>query len=109
MRTGGLSMARLGRLRTIMTGYVERGEVPGIITGVSRHGEVHVDAVGNKSLDGPEQVARDTIFRLASMSKPITAAATMILAEECKLRLDDAVEKWLPELANRKVLKRIGE
>lgn len=107
MRTGGLSMARLGRLRTIMTGYVERGEVPGIITGVSRHGEVHVDAVGNKSLDGPDPVRRDTIFRLASMSKPITAAATMILAEECKLRLDDAVEKWLPELANRKVLKRI--
>ena len=107
MRTGGLSMARLGRLRNIMTGYVERGEVPGIITGVSRHGEVYVDAVGNKSLDGPEQVARDTIFRIASMSKPITAAATMILAEECKLRLDDAVEKWLPELANRKVLKRI--
>jgi CubicO group peptidase (beta-lactamase class C family) len=100
-------MARLGRLRTIMTGYVERGEVPGIITGVSRHGEVHVDAVGNKSLDGPDPVRRDTIFRLASMSKPITAAATMILAEECKLRLDDAVEKWLPELANRKVLKRI--
>jgi CubicO group peptidase (beta-lactamase class C family) len=107
MRTGGLSRARLLRLRTIMTGYVERGEVPGILTLVSRHGEVHVDAVGNKSLDGPEQVTRDTIFRLASMSKPITAAAAMVLAEEGKLRLDDAVEKWLPELANRKVLKRI--
>ena len=107
MKTGGLSMARLGRLRTIMTGYVERGEVPGIVTGVCRHGEVHVDAVGNKSLDGPEQVARDTIFRIASMSKPITAAATMILAEEGKLRLFDAVEKWLPELADRKVLERI--
>ncbi|HCF87797.1 MAG TPA: serine hydrolase, partial [Ktedonobacter sp.] len=50
---------------------------------------------------------RDTIFRIASMSKPITAVATMILAEECKLRLGDAVEKWLPELADRKVLKRI--
>ena len=107
MRTGGLSRARLLRLRTNMTGYVERGEVPGILTLVSRHGEVHVDAVGNKSLDGPEQVTRDTIFRLASMSKPITAAAAMVLAEEGKLRLDDAVEKWLPELANRKVLKRI--
>ena len=107
MRTGGLSRARLLRLRTIMTGYVARGEVPGILTLVSRHGEVHVDAVGNKSLDGPEQVTRDTIFRLASMSKPITAAAAMVLAEEGKLRLDDAVDKWLPELANRKVLKRI--
>ncbi len=107
MKTGGLSMARLSRLRNLMTGYVERGEVPGIVTGVRRHGEVHVDAVGNKSLDGPDPVRRDTIFRIASMSKPITAVATMILAEECKLRLDDAVEKWLPELADRKVLKRI--
>jgi CubicO group peptidase (beta-lactamase class C family) len=107
MKTGGLSRARLDRLRKSMTGYVERGEVPGIVTLVSRHGEVHIDAVGNKSLDGPEQVARDTIFRLASMSKPITAAATMILAEEGKLRLSDAVEKWLPELADRKVLLRI--
>ncbi|HAT43678.1 MAG TPA: serine hydrolase [Ktedonobacter sp.] len=107
MKTGGLSMARLGRLRKSMTGYVERGEVPGIVTLVSRHGEVHVDAVGKKSLDGPDPVRRDTIFRIASMSKPITAVATMILAEECKLRLGDAVEKWLPELADRKVLKRI--
>lgn len=100
-------MARLDRLRKSMTGYVERGEVPGIITGVCRHDEVHVDAVGNKSLDGPDPMRRDTIFRIASMSKPITAVATMILAEEGKLRLDDAVEKWVPELADRKVLKRI--
>ena len=107
MRTGGLSKERLLRLRKSMTGYVERGEVPGIVTLVSRHGEVHVDAVGNKSLDGPDPVRRDTIFRIASMSKPITAAATMILAEEGKLRLSDAVQKWLPELAGRKVLSRI--
>src|SRR5262245_648833 len=107
MRTGGLSRERLLRLRKSMTGYVERGEVPGIVTGVCQHGEIHVDAVGNKSLDGPDPVRRDTIFRIASMSKPITAAATMILAEEGKLRLSDAVEQWLPELADRKVLGRI--
>ena len=107
MKTGGLSGARLDRLRKSMTGYVERGEVPGIVTLVSRHGEVRVDAVGNKSLDAPDPMRRDTIFRIASMSKPITAAATMTLAEEGKLRLSDAVEKWLPELADRKVLKRI--
>ena len=107
MKTGGLSRERLLRLRKSMTGYVERGEVPGIVTLVSRHGEVHVEAIGNTSLDGLEQVARDTIFRIASMSKPITAAATMIQVEEGKLRLSDAVEKWLPELADRKVLSRI--
>ncbi|GHO45891.1 serine hydrolase domain-containing protein [Ktedonospora formicarum] len=107
MKTGGLSRERLGRLRTNMAGYVERGEVPGIVIGISRHGEVHIETVGDKSLDGPDPVRRDTIFRIASMSKPITAAATMILAEEGKLRLSDSVEKWLPELADRKVLKRI--
>jgi CubicO group peptidase (beta-lactamase class C family) len=108
MKTGGLSRERLVRLHTSMTGYVERGEVPGIVTGVSRHGEVHVDAVGKKSLDAPDPVRRDTIFRIASMSKPITAAATMILVEEGKLRLSDAVQKWLPELADRKVLSHIA-
>ena len=50
---------------------------------------------------------RDTIFRIASVIKPITAAAAMILVEECKLRLDEAVGRLLPELGNRKVLKRL--
>lgn len=107
MRTGSLSRERLDRLHTCMVDYVERGEVPGIVALVSRHGEIYVDAVGNKSLAGPDPMRHDTIFRIASMSKPIMAAATLILAEECKLRLDDAVDKWLPELADRKVLKRI--
>src|SRR5947199_4994102 len=49
----------------------------------------------------------DTIFRISSMTKPITAAATMILVEECKLRLDEPMDRLLPELANRKVLKRL--
>ena len=49
---------------------------------------------------------RDTIFRIASMTKPITAVAAMILVEECKLRLDEPVDRLLPELANRQVLKR---
>src|ERR1700752_3563733 len=50
---------------------------------------------------------RDSIFRIASMTKPITAAAAMILVEECRLRLDDPVDEFLPELANRKVLRRL--
>jgi CubicO group peptidase (beta-lactamase class C family) len=50
---------------------------------------------------------RDTIFRIASMTKPITAAATMILVEECRLRLDETVDRLLPELANRRVLRRL--
>jgi CubicO group peptidase (beta-lactamase class C family) len=107
MSTGGLSKARLGRLHDVMAGYVERGAVPGLVTLVSRRGEVHVDAIGLKAVGGHDLIRRDTIFRIASMTKPITAAATMILVEECKLRLDEPVDRLLPELADRQVLKRL--
>ena len=106
MSNGGLSKARLGRMHDIMAGYVARGEVPGMVTLVSRRGEVHVDAIGAKAAGG-NPMWRDTIFRISSMTKPITAVAAMILVEECKLRLDEPVDRLLPELANRKVLKRI--
>ncbi|MBZ5516948.1 MAG: beta-lactamase family protein [Acidobacteriia bacterium] len=90
-----------------MAGYVERDALPGMVTLVSRRGEVHVDAIGMKAVGGKDPMRRDTIFRIASMTKPVTAAAAMIQVEECKLRLDEPVDKWLPELANRKVLKRL--
>jgi CubicO group peptidase (beta-lactamase class C family) len=107
MSTGGLSKVRLGRMHDVMASYVERGEVPGLVNLVSRRGEVHVDAIGMKALEGLDPIRRDTIFRISSMTKPITAAATMILVEECKVRLDEPVDRWLPELAERKVLKRL--
>ncbi len=107
MSTGGFSQPRLDRMHDVMAGYVERGEVPGMVTLVSRRGEVHVDAIGLKAVGGRDPIRRDTIFRIASMTKPITAAATMILVEECKLRLDEPVDRLLPELADRKVLKRL--
>ncbi len=107
MNIGGLSKARLARMHDVMAGYVDRGEMPGLVTLISRHGEVHVDALGMKAGGRNDPMRRDTIFRIASMSKPITAAAAMILVEECKLRLDEPVDRLLPELAGRKVLKRI--
>jgi CubicO group peptidase (beta-lactamase class C family) len=107
MSIGGLSQVRLGRMHNVMAGYVERGDVPGIVTLVGRRGEVHVDAIGTLAAGGSNPMRRDTIFRISSMSKPITAAATMILVEECKLRLDDPVDRLLPELADRRVLKRL--
>ena len=107
MSTGELSKARLGRMHEVMAGYVERGDVPGLVTLVSRRGEVHVDAIGTQAIGESPPMRRDTIFRISSMTKPITAAATMILVEECKLRLDEPVERWLPELAERQVLKRL--
>lgn len=104
----GFSKARLERMRNVMSGYVERGEIPGLISLVSRNGETHVEVMGTKTAGVKDPMQRDTIFRIASLTKPITAAAAMILVEECRIRLDDPVDNWLPELANRKVLKTLG-
>ena len=107
MTKTGLSAARLERLHDILTGYVERGAAPGLVALVSRRGATHVATLGSMALDSDDPMQRDTIFRIASMTKPITAAATMSLVEECRLRLDDPVNELLPELADRRVLKRI--
>ncbi len=106
MPTDKLSKPRLERLHCILSGHVERGDVPGIVALVSCHGETHVEVIGSMSLGGTP-MTRDTIFRIASFSKPITAVAAMILVEDCKLRLDDSVLPWLPELANRRVLRSL--
>ena len=107
MNNSAFSRERLDRMHHVMAGYVERGELPGIVTLLARRGEVYADAIGTKALGGSDPTRRDTIFRITSMTKPITAAAAMILVEECKLRLDEPVDRLLPELAGRKVLKRI--
>jgi CubicO group peptidase (beta-lactamase class C family) len=107
MNSGGLSKARLARMHDVMAGYVERGVAPGLLTLVSRRGETHVDAIGTKAVGGGGRVERDTIFRISSMTKPVTAVAALILLEECRLRLDEPVDRLLPELADRQVLQRI--
>jgi CubicO group peptidase (beta-lactamase class C family) len=71
-RSGGFSQARLGRMRDVMAAHVEHGDIPGLVTLVSRRDEVHVEAIGRKA-DGGEPMRRDTIFRIASMTKPIAA------------------------------------
>ena len=91
----------------VMRGYVERGELAGVVTLLCRHDEVQVEAIGAQNLATATPIQRETIFRIASMTKPITAAAAMILVEETKLRLDEPVDRWLPELADRKVLRGI--
>lgn len=103
---GGLSQARLGRMHEVLARHIDDGDVPGLVALVSRRGEIHVDVIGRMAVDGPP-MQRDTIFRIASMTKPVTAVAAMILVEECRLRLDDPVDRWLPELADRKVLRSI--
>ncbi len=105
MNLGKFSQTRLDRMRTTMKGYVDRGDVPGIVTLINRRGETHVETYGTLAFDTLEPMQRNTLFRISSMTKPIAAVATLILAEECKLRLDDPVDRWLPELADRRVLR----
>jgi CubicO group peptidase (beta-lactamase class C family) len=106
--TGGFAKARLETMHDILAGYVDHAELPGLVWLVSRRGETHVDAVGTKAVGGREPMARDTIFRISSMTKPVTAVAALILVEECTIRLDDPVDALLPELANRQVLKSLA-
>jgi CubicO group peptidase (beta-lactamase class C family) len=105
---GNLSVAALQQMHDVMSSYMTHGDVPGLVTLVARGEEVHVDALGTVTISGTEvrPVRRDTIFRIASMTKAITAIATLMLIEEAKLKLDEPVDRLLPELANRKVLKR---
>src|SRR5438876_1280921 len=90
-----------------MAARVAKGELPGLVTLVARGDDVQVDTIGVTAFGGNEPMRRDTIFRIASLTKPILATATMILVEEGKLALDEPVQRLLPELADRRVLKRI--
>lgn len=108
MNGGGLLQPGLERMHRVLSGYIERKELPGLVALVSCHDDIHVVTLGTLSFDDPTPMQRDTIFRIASITKPVTAAAAMILVEDCKMRLDDPIDGWLPELANRRVLKSIA-
>jgi len=92
-------------LREVTAPHVGEGKVPGLVALVAHGEEVDVDAVGDLTIGG-RPVARDSLFRIASVTKPITAAATLALVEEGLLGLDEPVERVVPELADRRVLVR---
>src|SRR4051794_12258241 len=106
--SAGLSASRLERVRPVLAGYVERGEAAGIVTLLTRGHSVHVEAVGEQDLGTGAPMRRDTIFRIASMTKPVAAVAALILVEEARLRLDEPVDRLLPELAERQVLRSLA-
>jgi CubicO group peptidase (beta-lactamase class C family) len=108
-RLGGFSPERLKRLTAAMQSYVDNGWVAGVVTLVHRHGEeAHSDVLGWQDEEAGVPMRRDTLFRIASMTKPIVSVAAMMLVEEGKLRLGEPVDRLLPELANRKVLRSPG-
>ncbi|MFC4944097.1 serine hydrolase domain-containing protein [Pseudonocardia sp. GCM10023141] len=98
--------AGAAELHDTMAAHIATGRPPGLVMALERGDEQHVDVIGSTTLEGAEPVRRGTIFRIASMTKPVAAVATMILVEEGLLALDAPVDDLLPELADRRVLRR---
>jgi CubicO group peptidase (beta-lactamase class C family) len=105
--TGNFATDKLADLYTLMQGYVDRGEVAGLVTVLHRAGETHIEKFGVQSLKTKEPMEQNTIFRIASMTKPVVAVAAMILVEDGKLNLDEPVTHWLPEVASMRVLRKL--
>jgi CubicO group peptidase (beta-lactamase class C family) len=106
-RSATSAPAAFGPLHDSMAKQVADKKIPGAVWLVARGDDVMVDSVGVTAIGGTKPMRRDTIFRIASMTKAVTATAVMMLVEEGKLALDAPAERWLPELANRKVLGHI--
>ena len=88
----------LSQIRSRMQAFVDQGEIAGAVTVVGRHdGILSFESVGLADIDKQRPMTKDSIFRIASMTKPVTAIAVMMLADEGKLKVDDPVEKYLPE------------
>jgi CubicO group peptidase (beta-lactamase class C family) len=103
----GLDPTGLASLHRRLQSHVDRGSVPGLVALVARDDDVHVEVLGSQALGDATPLRRDAIFRIASLSKPIAAAATMLLVEDGAVALDDPVERHLPELGGRSVLRSV--
>jgi CubicO group peptidase (beta-lactamase class C family) len=100
----GLSSERLQRIHQMVMRHVEAGDISGAVTMVARRGRVvHFEAHGLMDIEAKKPMTKDALFRLASSSKPVTAAAILMLMEDGKLKLTDPVSKYIPEFKNSKV------
>ena len=106
----GLSSEQLEQLRTVAQGYVDKGELAGLITLVARHGKVaHLECYGMMDIEAEKPMRPDTIFRIYSMTKPIACVALMMLVEEGLIALDDHVTKFIPEFHDLQVFVKTTE
>jgi len=102
----GFNRDALAGVGPALKGLVDQGALAGIVSLIWRRGEVvQVDAIGHRDIEAGLPMERDTLFRIASMTKPVTTLAALMLVEEGKLKLDDRVTRWLPELADMQVLR----
>ena len=100
----GMSSDRLQRINDVIKTYIDSGQITGAVTMVSRKGRIaHYEAQGLMDVEGKTAMRKDAIFRMASMSKPVTGVAILMLMEDGKLRLTDPVSRFIPEFKNPKV------
>lgn len=101
-----LNPEALAQVAPALQGIIDQGALSGAVTLVWHKGDVvQAHALGHRDIAGGQPMTRDTLFRIASMTKPVTSIAVMMLIEEGKLKLDDPVSRWIPELADMQVLK----
>src|SRR6202047_383625 len=100
----GFSAERLKRVHSVVQGHVDAKDLAGAVTLVARKGKVvHFEAQGTTDMESGKAMRTDTLFRMASMTKPLTAVAVLMMMEEGKLVLSDPVSKFIPEFKNPKV------
>src|SRR3954468_17290628 len=100
----GLDRQRLNRIDTHLRGYVDDGRLPGWQVMVSRNGKVaHLSSYGLADVEQDRPVESDTIWRIYSMTKPVTSVAAMMLVEQARMELTDPISRWLPEFAAPRV------
>ena len=103
---GGFVAAGLAQIPPALQAFVDAGDLSGFVTLIWRKGEIaQVNTIGLRDIASGAPMTRDTLFRIASMTKPVTSVAALMLLEEGRLRLDDPITKWLPEFSGMQVLK----
>lgn len=106
--TVGLDTARLARIREALDRDVKAGLLPGAVVGIARHGHIaYLEAVGSRDPASGQPMWADAVFSIASMTKPMTSVAIMMLHEEGRLLLGDPVSKFLPQMSNMRVAKSL--
>lgn len=100
----GFSSARLKKINVLLEGHIAKGEIPGVVNFIARHGEiVHFEAFGKMDIEQSKPMVKDAIFRVASMGKPVTSIAVMMLYEDGRFLLSDPVAKYIPEFKTMKI------
>jgi CubicO group peptidase (beta-lactamase class C family) len=100
----GLSSERLARITEMMKRHIASGEISGGVTLVARHGKIaHFEATGVTDVDSKTPMTKNSVFRIASMTKPVTGVAVMMMMEEGKLKITDPVSKYIPSFKDLKV------